>query len=199
MNIRGNCWWKAEGTGLGQFIEINEKSSKAVIKVDATTHHQILKICEVRQLRAGWRVCSSQVAEDISNFMITVNLCLDPPCDEKFKPNMNQLYGLFVNFHWEAHDGERRIRVTGVEEACYSEWCRYEPILDPDEEINSDDNSDDSDDDNSDDSDDESDEEEAPILKFFREHCLPEQAKIPEEKGQKEAPQPVVRPRRRRI
>ena len=61
-----------------------------------------------------------------------------------------------------------------------------------------DDSGDDDDSDSDDSSEDESDgEEEAPILKFFKEHCLPEQAEIPEQKAKVEIPA-VVRPARRR-
>jgi hypothetical protein len=186
MNIVGNPW-KAEGTGLGQFVEINEKCAKAVIKVDTTTYHQIVKSCQVRRRPAGLQVFSPQLARDISNFMITVNLCLGP--GKIIQAKMDTLYGLFINFHWEFHSGEKRIRVTRVEDAISSEWYCYKKLIpDSDEESNSDDESDE--------------EEEAPILKFFKECCLPPQAdieaKIPEKTGKEKALHaPVIRPKRR--
>ena len=61
-----------------------------------------------------------------------------------------------------------------------------------------DDSGDDDDSDSDDSSEDESDEEEAPILRFFRENCLPEQAEIPEQGQKSGVPhQAVVRTRRR--
>lgn len=168
-------FWKSEGTGNGQFLEISDKTNRAVIKVDAATYHQLEKCCDRRPLG----MFSQKIGDEAHSFFITVNLAFESIPHQ----SLSMLYGTIVNFHWALE--KARIVVTQVEDACYSTWCHYDPFLD---EGASD----------SDESESES-EEDRVRYKFFQDHCLPRQAPIPEhQEASKEAKEePYIRRRRR--
>ena len=188
-----------EGTGLGEFVEIDERTKAAIIKVDSSTFHQIENSYKAR----GW-ACISARAEKLSDgiFRYIVTADLDEPAA--------LMYGTFVHFHWEGRgDG---IRIANVENARYSRWGNWFPschfALRPKYHevpkryagkglFQGEESEDESGEDDSDDSEDDSVEgKDALIMKFFREFCLP-MAEIPEQKEKVEIPA-VVRPARRR-
>ena len=199
---------EAEGMGFGQILEINDayqQKRKAVIQVDSLTWKHME---ECRRLYGGSidrNMTMTELAVGVNRYEITAEL--------NVKNSTKLLFGVLINFQWRMYrnkfcrEGGTRIIVERTEDALSSIWSQdiaqswidihkeQKQVADcacPPQQEESEDASDVE-------SDESEEEEELPVMKFFREHCLPNQAKIPEEPVQKQVPQPVVRPRRRRI
>ena len=220
------CYNEVEGFGFGQVLEIDEDYKTAVIQVDSSTWHLIDKCREVRDWGIGPLTLDKLIPGVVQyRIKADLNLPMDKMydvLDMDLSNPLDSLFGIPLNFQWRMYKHKHcrcvKIVVEWAKYAPASNWsrdrfqdpplkmpyafssCHDHPKADSDycngncclcPDVNSDDDSEEESDES-----DESDEEEAPVMKFFREFCLP-MAEIPEQKAKVEIPA-VVRPARRR-
>lgn len=120
----------AGGTGIGQIIDINEKQTKAVFKVDADTYYQIEKCFEERKW--DWAAMRKERSSFYSTtYIISVSMGFNMTL--RFPTVCT--YGRFFLFHWSLNPEKEKIVIDDVENPQESRWSSHVSYLeDSDEE-----------------------------------------------------------------